>query len=456
MSKQWMNLGTVGLLALAVAAGSEASAAASPDSGGSTIEVPGDVATIQEAVDSAAPGDLILVSPGTYNEAVNVQTDGITIRGLDRNDVILDGELELDNGIRVLGASGVAVENLTGINYTANAFFWTGVDGYRGSYLTAYRNGAYGLYAFDSINGQFDHSYAAGAGVGGFYVGQCFPCNAVVDSVVAEHNSIGFFGTNAGGNLFVVRSRFNNNRVGLLPNSGSYELCFPQRELVIAGNLVYSNNQADAPGIELSLMAMGNGMYVAGGIGDTVANNRVWDHDHAGIAFVPYVEEAPADDQPGPDEWDRSCEESAQDPVNMEPPDSLLWDPINNVITGNVVEDSRVADLVLASIGTDLSTLGNCFAGNEFTTSAPAELEALAPCDSDGVGDWNAGQLDLDQWNAEAQAALEPPPYETAELPDLEPQENMPDAPNAPADPAIDIVIDIEVSSVGVPGPPAG
>lgn len=452
---RWTKLGVAGSLALAFVAGRETSVAASPQPGGSTIEVPGDVSTIQEAVESASPGDLILVSPGTYNEAVNVQTDGITIRGLDRNEVVLDGQLELDNGIRVLGASGVAIENLTAINYTANAFFWTGVDGYRGSFLSAYRNGAYGLYAFDSINGQFDHSYAAGSGIAGFYVGQCFRCNAVVDSVVAEYNSIGFFGTNAGGNLFVVRSRFNNNRVGLLPNSGSYELCFPQRELVIAGNLVYSNNQADAPGIELSLMATGNGMYVAGGIGDTVANNRVWDHDHAGIAFVPYVEEAPADDQPGPDEWDRSCEESSQDPVNTAPPDSLLWDPINNVVTGNVVEDSGFADLVLASIGTDLSTLGNCFAGNDFTTSAPAELEALAPCDGDGLGDWTAGQLDLNQWNAEAQGAPEPPPYETAVLPDLEPQEPMPDAASAPADPAIDVVIDIDVSSVPVPDAPA-
>ena len=71
--------------------------------GGATIEVPDDHATIQDAVDAAAPGDLILVSPGIYHEAVNVTTPELTIRGLDRNEVILDGEFELDNGIRVLG-----------------------------------------------------------------------------------------------------------------------------------------------------------------------------------------------------------------------------------------------------------------------------------------------------------------------------------------------------------------
>ena len=51
---------------------------------------------------------------------------------------------------------------MTARNYTSNGFFWTGVDGYRGSYLTAYRNGDYGIYAFDSVNGLFEHSYAAG------------------------------------------------------------------------------------------------------------------------------------------------------------------------------------------------------------------------------------------------------------------------------------------------------
>src|SRR5690554_366706 len=54
-------------------------------------EVPGEYETIQAAVDAAEPGDLVLISPGTYNEAVTVETDRLTIRGLDRDKVILDG-----------------------------------------------------------------------------------------------------------------------------------------------------------------------------------------------------------------------------------------------------------------------------------------------------------------------------------------------------------------------------
>ena len=246
-----------------------------------TIEVPGDHATIQEAVDAAAAGDLILVSPGVYHEAVNVTTPELTIRGLDRNEVILDGEFELDNGIRVLGAAGVTVENMTARNYTFNGFFWTGVDGYRGSYLTAYRNGDYGIYAFDSVNGVFEHSYGAGSPDAGFYIGQCFPCNVVLDDVHAEHNGLGYSGTNSGGNLLIINSQFNNNRAGLVPNSGSYELCYPQRETTIVGNLVYSNNQPDTPAIDDAILAMGNGILISGGVRNTISRNRVWDHDVA-------------------------------------------------------------------------------------------------------------------------------------------------------------------------------
>ena len=88
------------------------------DAGFATHVVPDDFATIQEAVDAASPGDLILLSPGTYNEAVDVVTDDLVIRGMDRNTVILDGNFELENGIRVIGADGVAVENMTAMNYT--------------------------------------------------------------------------------------------------------------------------------------------------------------------------------------------------------------------------------------------------------------------------------------------------------------------------------------------------
>lgn len=66
-------------------------------------------------------------------------------------------------------SDGVAVENLTARNYTVNEFFWTGVTGYRGSYLTSIDNRAFGSYAFDSVDGVFEHSYAPGSWAMGWF-----------------------------------------------------------------------------------------------------------------------------------------------------------------------------------------------------------------------------------------------------------------------------------------------
>lgn len=202
-------------------------AACSSGDDGPVLYVPQDFATIQAAVDSAEPGDLILVDEGVYKESVTVTTDRIVIRGVDRNNVILDGGYMLADGIRVAGANGVAIENMTARNYVVNGFYWTGVVGYRGSYLTAVRNGYYGIYGFDSRGGLFEHSYASGSYDAGFYIGQCVPCDAVLTDSIAENNGLGYSGTNASQNLIVTRNIFRNNRTGIMPNSGDYEKYAP-------------------------------------------------------------------------------------------------------------------------------------------------------------------------------------------------------------------------------------
>jgi hypothetical protein len=341
---------------------------------------------------------------------------------------------------------------MTAMNYTHNGFFWTGVDGYRGSYLTSYRTGDYGVYAFDSVNGQLDHIYAAGSPDAGIYIGECFQCNAVVDHVVSEHNGLGYSGTNSGGNLLIINSTFRFNRAGIVPNSGSYELCYPNRETTIVGNLVYSNNQADTPAIDVALLAMGNGILVAGGVRNVIERNQVWDHDKSGIGAVPFLEEDPNDELPTQAEWDLTCEQQKEQ-APTDPGGPILWDAQQNRVTGNVLSDNRVADLLLASAGTDLSTLGNCFTDNTFTTSRPNALEALAPCDGMGSGDWKDGEYDIASWLGETH----PPSvdWQTAPLPALEPQEQMSDAASAPAHPAIDVPTSVDLDAIAVPAKPA-
>ena len=197
---------------------------------------------------AAAPGDLVLIAPGTYEEAVDVETEDLTIRGLDRNEVVLDGGFELENGIRVL-ADGVAVENMTARNYTTNGFFWTGVTGYRGSYLTAFRNGDYGVYAFDATQGPVRAHLRVRQPrrrrVHRPVLSRATPC---IDDVISEYNGLGYSGTNSGGNLSSSTRPSATTGPGSCPTAARYELCYPERDNTIVGNIVHDNMQPDTPG----------------------------------------------------------------------------------------------------------------------------------------------------------------------------------------------------------------
>jgi hypothetical protein len=78
----------------------------------------------------------------------------------------------------------------------------------------------------------------------------------------------------------------------------------------------------------------------------------------------------------------------------------VLWPPRENRVTGNVVSGSGVADLAVGTLdvfdtGVTTQTLGNCFSGNTFGSSAPQGIEQVAPCAGSGNGRWNDAPLDL-------------------------------------------------------------
>lgn len=311
---------------------------------GAIVRVPEDYPTVQAAVDAAGPGDLVLIGPGTYREAVEVTTPGLVIRGVDRNTVILDGEFQRENGVLVF-ADGVAVENLTARNYTANGVFWTGVRGFRGSYLTAVDNGSYGIYAFDSSDGVFEHSYASGSPDSGFYIGQCDPCESVITDVLSEWNGLGYSGTNSSG-VYLLNSVWRYNHAGIVPNTLDSERLPPVARVVIAGNLVHDNNNVDAPMFDAPWSAHGNGILIAGGTDSLILRNRVVNHAVSGILIPPNL-------------------------------DRNFWMSYRNEVRENLVEGSGRADLALAGPAGQ----GNCFAGNQAATSLPVGLQAFQPCD---------------------------------------------------------------------------
>jgi plastocyanin len=365
---------------------------------GRTLRVPEDHSTIQAAVDDTDPGDLVLVSSGVYREGVEVRTPSVTIRGTDRNGVILDGEFTRANGIAVYEADGVALENLTARNFTLNGFYWTGVEGFRGVYLTAVNNADYGIYAFNATDGVIAHSYASGSPDAGIYVGQCYPCNIVVYDILAEHNGMGYSGTNAGGELYLVSSVWRHNRGGLVPNSLDSELNPPQRETTIVANLVHDNSNRDAPGKPFAHLAEGTGIVVGGGVGNLVARNVVVNHSAAGIVVAPL-------------------------------PDRNIWLSRGNTVRDNVVAGSGLTDLAL--IGP--SGGDNCFAGNRYGRERPVGLQRFGGCDGRRlpVG-WDLSATTLLLARQVESASAEATVDDVAAVPHPPAQPNMPGAGQDP------------------------
>ncbi len=89
-----------------------------------TLRVPADYATIQAAVDAAAPGDVILIAPGIYEEAVTISGKSdltikgdvtFTAKGKECCPDIWDevGKVVIKGPFRILDSTGITVEALT-------------------------------------------------------------------------------------------------------------------------------------------------------------------------------------------------------------------------------------------------------------------------------------------------------------------------------------------------------
>ena len=245
--------------------------------------------SIQAAVDAAKPGDTILIGPGDYHASdelahpptpsqaalgdfggVLVTTPRLTIRGMDRSTVIVDGTRPGSpacdparaaqvlgprdpngghygtNGIVVFRADAVTVQNLTVCNFlsgkgaSGNGIWWNGgaqtakigLVGYQGAYLTAtttyYGSPAvaptYGIFANNAAGpAGWAHIYASNFDDSGMYVGACRQrCDVTVTDAWMEYNALGYSGTNSGGAIVIEHSRFEHNQDGFDTNTQIY------------------------------------------------------------------------------------------------------------------------------------------------------------------------------------------------------------------------------------------
>lgn len=337
------------------------------------VAVPDDAATISQAAEMVAAGGVISVAPGTYPESVTLGTPDVTLRGLDRNRVVITGEGRRPAGIVVI-ADGVRVENLTVTETTLYGVLFSGVhDGtevttpaehgyetfdpeefpalqrFRVDHVTATNNGLYGIYAFNAQHGVITNSWASGSADSGIYVGQCRDCDTLVSGNVATRNAIGFENANASDSLSIVGNRFSSNRVGMTLTTSYREAFVPQRANVVAGNLVSNNHEEATPAQAEG--AFGIGIGLAGAQQNRLVRNRVVGNPHAGV-ILSNTEDVPS---------------------------------IGNSLAGNHFADNGV-DLANVS-GEQAPAQGNCIrGGGNGLSSHPSQLAADCPAGANPAG----------------------------------------------------------------------
>ena len=155
--------------------------------------------SIQNAIDGAATGATVCVGPGTYQENLLINKDGITLKGAGPETTVLEppaqprpfcpvlqippigGESFGLNGICVADldpqgkvlrtVNDVRVTGFTVRDFSGVGILFGGTNEARADHNVAANNKSYGITAFLSTHGLFEFNTSYGSGDAGFYVG---------------------------------------------------------------------------------------------------------------------------------------------------------------------------------------------------------------------------------------------------------------------------------------------
>ena len=242
----------------------------------------------------------------------NLQIEG---SGVSADDVVIDlaknakgtklrgpAKPAKDVGFRADRADGVVIRNVTVAHAAEHGIYVHETDGYLLSKFKVFYNKEYGTLTFTSDHGLTADCEGMGHGDSAVYPGaapetaeqteeKARRANQEITRCDVHHNTLGYSGTMGNGTR-VHHNNFYDNGTAVTTDSffaGGHP-GYPQDGAVFENNKIYSNNfnsYVDGSDVEPRVpVPVGVGIMIAGGNGNEIRNNRIWDNWRRGTMLL--------------------------------------------------------------------------------------------------------------------------------------------------------------------------
>ncbi|MFN0111289.1 MAG: parallel beta-helix domain-containing protein [Blastocatellia bacterium] len=242
--------------------------------------------SIQSALDRTIAGDTIEIHPGTYNETLLIDVDGITIRGLIENGqrATLDGQNKLTDAV-ITSSHRFTIEGLMVKDYVNNGITVHGGTDVTFRDLVIENTGLYGVYPVESKGVLVENCKLTKISDAAIYVGQSR--DIIVRNNECYENVAGIEIENSVNSL-VENNYLHDNTAGmlvfLLPNNPSKVAT----DHKVRNNRIINNNHAnfgDKNAIVGKLIP-GTGLLIMAADRTEVTANEMRGNDSFGLAIV--------------------------------------------------------------------------------------------------------------------------------------------------------------------------